>query len=416
VTQTVSRTRIVQPGVNGLVNFGLLAEVRQTIAPVTFDVGDQKFTVEVGGEWVLRAIADGTKGALTFGPDESSGDRPLLRVIDGQGHVVDEQDLAALTGKQAIVVSGITLFLGEDPRALGSVGEDPAKPIITGTTVAAAMDVVRLQAIDAENNPVQLRVGHTEVAVAVPPQGLTCPGIGLVKELDRPKVEPDQKFSWDITVANPNDCLLDDVKLEDVVTASDGLRFEIVATAPPSRLVRDGVLAFDGLGPLHGGQSRAMRIDVHVAPDSPSGHFSDVATATGTCRPDPAPGEEDTSIGVGAAAPASVSRTGQVSLDGPVVQVRSQTAGTAPGPLPEVSTNLSATSRSAEGSIVSTSASGSAPDPSGATAESTTGAASRIGGLAATGGVALIPGVLLLGGGWLLRRPKRRKRRRSEDR
>ncbi|HLJ08357.1 MAG TPA: hypothetical protein VKX24_07450, partial [Acidimicrobiia bacterium] len=91
VSQSVSHARLVPiPGQPG--RFGAMAEIRQTIAPITFGLpgSDDKFTIEVAGEWVMRAVADGTKGSVTFGSEnQNNDDRPALRIVHGK-QVVDE--------------------------------------------------------------------------------------------------------------------------------------------------------------------------------------------------------------------------------------------------------------------------------------------------------------------------------------
>ncbi|HEV7862202.1 MAG TPA: hypothetical protein VGR20_05855, partial [Acidimicrobiia bacterium] len=84
VSQSSSTTRIVAGTVPG--RLGLRSETRQTIAPVTFFRGlPGQFTVEVLGEWALRATADGLKGAITYGPLAASPETPVLRVLGERG-------------------------------------------------------------------------------------------------------------------------------------------------------------------------------------------------------------------------------------------------------------------------------------------------------------------------------------------
>ena len=423
VTQSMSRTRLVAPRPDGPPNaFGLLSEVRQTIAPVTFQAGGQQYTVEVAGEWVLRAEANGSTGSLSFGPDATNPEKPMFRLIDSKGNVVDQVDLAQLTDELAIDAPDLKLFLGEDTRAIG--GDGTSKPLISGTAVAGAVDVVRLLAVDPENNPVQLRIGHMEVAVAVPPGGIQCPGIGLAKSLDRAEVRPGERFAWDIQVTNPNSCLLDELKVIDRITATPGLRYEVVGTTPKSGSRSPSGVTFDGLGPLAFGQSKSLRVEVAVAQDSPPGSFSDEAEAIGVCRPDPVEGERETSLGVGAAAPSVVARKGRVSLDGPAVTALPVglpapppaislgdgpvvTRGAAAGAsLPSASASASASARAA--ARRSSAAPGSRPP-------AVAGKSSRTGALARTGGLAVLPALLLLNGGLLLRRlTRRRESRRAE--
>jgi len=137
VSQSVSHTRLVpisgQPG-----RFGAVAEVRQTIAPITFGLPgmDDKFTIEVAGEWVMRAAADGTKGSVTFGSqNRNDDDRPALRLIHGK-QVVDEVGLRD-AGREGIFVDGQPvgdIRIGGDKRAVaGRPASKPTPSCASGT-------------------------------------------------------------------------------------------------------------------------------------------------------------------------------------------------------------------------------------------------------------------------------------------
>ena len=139
VSQSVSHTRLVpisgQPG-----RFGAVAEVRQTIAPITFGLPgmDDKFTIEVAGEWVMRAAADGTKGSVTFGSqNRNDDDRPALRLIHGK-QVVDEVGLRD-AGREGIFVDGQPvgdIRIGGDKRAVAGRPAGGAGPA-SGDAAAA---------------------------------------------------------------------------------------------------------------------------------------------------------------------------------------------------------------------------------------------------------------------------------------
>ena len=104
VNQTTARQRLVaqtnQAGQRIGDAFGLASEVRQTLAPVTIaGVG----TIEVAGEWVLRAVATGIgNGAyITYGPGDVSPATPILRILDPENSLLAEilfQDLLGSEG------------------------------------------------------------------------------------------------------------------------------------------------------------------------------------------------------------------------------------------------------------------------------------------------------------------------------
>ncbi len=290
-----------QPG-----RFGAVAEIRQTIAPITFRLPetDVEFTIEIGGEWVMRAAADGGRGGLSFGPEGGNDDRPVLRLVQGKD-VVDEVGLREIGGRTGIYVDGEPvgdIRIGGDPRAIG--GEPDSKPVESPTRVAAAADVVVVRLFELE---AELRVGHMELALAVPPGGVQCPGIKVSKTSTPESVQPGEALSWTLAVSNPNDCVLDMVRVVDAASAEPEVRWKPVSTLPRSTRGKDGSLVFDNIGPIRTGDTKTVKINAEVDPDSGPGTITNKATATGVCGAAPMGGvaEAITIIGAAVAPPAT---------------------------------------------------------------------------------------------------------------
>ncbi|MDQ3946086.1 MAG: DUF11 domain-containing protein, partial [Actinomycetota bacterium] len=314
-SRSVSRTRLTTLPGRPLGLFGLLSETRQTIAPVTILEGtDQQLTIELAGEWVLRAFSDGVKGTVTFGPEMEDPTIPLLRVFDAEGELINEFTMDALLTKEGTAIEiadGALVTLGEDPRAIG--GDELSKPLTGGTLTTAAVDVARIQVVDPEGGGVaELRVGHMEAGVALPAGGIRCPDIGMVKESNPGTVKAGDIFTWTITMSNLNDCLLDDVKIVDTISTSAGIGYEILSTSPAADR-KGSVLTFSDIGPLGFGDSRTVSIRVKVADDAAGGRFRDEAVATGTCGPATAGG--DTAVDT----PVRAAMQGRVVLEAPEV-------------------------------------------------------------------------------------------------
>jgi hypothetical protein len=299
VSQSLSRATLFplkdRPG-----RFGVMAETSQTIAPITFALpgAEEKITIEVGGVWALRARADGTNGSLSFGPEPGSGDQPMLRLIEGD-EAIDEVTLQELGGKTGIYVDGEPvgeIRIGGEARAIG--GKPASKPTQTPTRVAAAVDIVAMRLFDP---PAELRVGHMEIAVAVPPGGVACPGIGMKKEAQPASVRPGDKFTWTIALTNPNDCALDKVKVVDATTAGPGVVWRVLTTLPKSTLGKDGSLTFDGVGPIRTGETKTLQIQGEVDGKSVPGTITNNASAAGSCGGAPMSGATEASLAVGVA-------------------------------------------------------------------------------------------------------------------
>jgi uncharacterized repeat protein (TIGR01451 family) len=305
-SQSVSRTRLVRAGgsTGPISKFGLMSETRQTIAPVTFFAGTPNaFTIEVAGEWVLRATADGTTGSVHYGPGTASPETPIVRIIDSAKKVTNVLTFQQLLGKEGLHVAipnGVAeIAIGEAARALG--GAHGTKPTATGTLASAAVDVVRVKLLEqGQTHAADVRIGHMEAAVAVPEGGITC-GIGMAKRADPESVRAGQSFTWTVTVANPHECTLTKVKVVDTITTSNpGIKYTITGHSPTASSTTPDSLTWDDIGPIGPGQSKELKITVKVAEDSTAGLFTDTAAATALCGEGSAEGAAEATGGAAA--------------------------------------------------------------------------------------------------------------------
>jgi hypothetical protein len=420
VTESRSRVGLLPPATKDTARFGIFSETRQTIAPVTFLKGTpNEVTVEVAGEWVLRVASDGRTATFSYGPDVEDKGTPVLR-IDRPGKkndvVLTAQDIFDSRGED-ISTPGVEEFIiGEPPRVIG--GATGSSPLAQPTRVSAAVDVLRLLIPDDReaDGLAEVVVGHMEAAVALPAGGISCPGIAMAKEASSAEVEPGEEFTWTVTVANPNNCLLERVSLVDSVKNSGALRYEITGTNP-NPTDRDGdTLTFTGFRPLQMGESFKVTVRAKMAKDSPPGRFTNDVASAGACGPAPSRGEasgdgggaggDGGASGTEKAAPVILS--GNVTLTAPAV--------TEPNRLPLVFARTPASSASpgAVGSGPTLLAqparlSGATRRPSGAARQSS-GSTGQAGGLARTGGwIAFGPGLGLLAGGVIVRRSAGRR-------
>lgn len=296
--QSMSHTRLVPQApaapVGPIAKFGLLSETRQTIAPLTLFGGTgSATTIDFAGEFVMKATADGRTGSLVFEPGTVNGAAPVVRILDDVGSLIRQiSTQEILAGLEAVIeVPGLAkITIGGKPRAIG--GDDASTPAQTATYAAGAVDVVRVDFADGAL--ADLRVGHLEAAVAVPPGGIEC-GIGLVKKSSRETVKPGEEFNWTVTVSNPNTCVLSKVKVVDTISVPTGIVYSIVSSDPKADLQTNSGLTWNDVGPIPAGGKKDLVINMKVAPNSGPGRFTDDAVATGVCGP--APGQADTGVG-----------------------------------------------------------------------------------------------------------------------
>jgi len=299
VAQTVSHNFLVPSGQPN--NFGLASEVRETIAPVSI-LEDNKgktstLTVEVLGEWVLRAIATGQAGGASvfYGPGSVNPDTPVLRIITSTTtEVLKVQDLLGNAGLNIPIDPLVNITVGEAPRAIAKPGTEPnygSKPAIAGngTSAAAAVDVVR---IFSQALGIDVRVGHMEVSAQSPAGGVNCP-IPVTKTADPTSINvrstPDTSHIT-ITAHNAYDCDLTNVTLTDSIAKKDvpdagDPDFQLTKADPtpdspdiPTGTIKTATVKWS-LGTIPKGASKSVTLDLKAA--TSAGIIEDIATAGG---------------------------------------------------------------------------------------------------------------------------------------
>ncbi|MDQ3932537.1 MAG: hypothetical protein M3252_06855 [Actinomycetota bacterium] len=174
-------------------DYGLVSETRATLLPITLFTGGSEITIEVLGPWRLVGAAGGVPGSawVHFGPEAKEPNQPVLRIstrsIDPQTGVFTENNTDVITVEQLVGNEGLrldlspllVLSLGEGPRAIGNEDEGSAPTeAADGTRVSAAADILRLEVLEAAEQPgtevAEIRLGHMEVEAEVPRGGLSC--------------------------------------------------------------------------------------------------------------------------------------------------------------------------------------------------------------------------------------------------
>lgn len=300
VSSSVSRTRLVPQTAadNKRLGpaFGLMTEVRETIAPTTFFKNQaNEFTVEILGEWALKAVATGVGGAagnwVFYGPLGASPETPVVRVIQGNSITqLTTQDILGDTGLVVRVPGVAEIAIGEDPRAIGGLADTKPALAADGTSAAAAVDIVRvtlLEQRDGQGNVTQsaadFRLGHMEARAKVPAGGIACP-LPVIKTVDREFVAPGDEFNYTIKVINPfADCELTAVKVNDVISVERGILYEITGSAPPADSKTSNSLTWNDIGPIPAKGSKDLKVTIRILEGSGAGRFTNTATATGVC-------------------------------------------------------------------------------------------------------------------------------------
>ncbi len=297
LSRSESRTAVVPGSEPG--RLGVMSETSQEFGVITLLAGTpNKITVELRGQWVLRATADGKTGSVSYGPQGMPGDQAIVLVRNAAGAVVAQATpaqikLAGAVGLRLDVPGVGELVVGEQPRARGKAGAAPT----SGTRAEAAVDLVRIRLLGQD-----VRLGHMEAAVAVPATGVTCPGLEVSMTPDLASVAPGSDFGVKVRVRNPNEGTVSGLAVSSRLAADPG----VVAGAAPAgnnNVVAPNGAAFGLSTPLGPGQAIELPARVRVAPRSGPGRIRLGASATGR-------------YGDG---PLSVPTAGDVAVDGPQV-------------------------------------------------------------------------------------------------
>jgi hypothetical protein len=300
LSSSESRTVIVPGSAAG--RLGLMGETSQLLGPITLLAGTAgQTTVEVKGQWLLRVTADGRTGAVAYGPQGLTGDQAVVVVRNAAGVVVtqasaSQQKLAGSAGLHLDIPGVGEIVVGEQPRARGRAGAAQA----SGTAADAAVDLVRIRLLGQD-----VRIGHMEAAVAVPPAGVTCPGLEVTITPGPSTVAPGGDFSASVKVRNPNEGRASGVVIASRLDADPGVDVSPgAAVANRAQLIpnEDGLRLTTPLGP---GQAVEVPVGVRVDPSSGPGAIRLGASATGV-------------YGDG---PQAVPTAGDLTVEGPRVTV-----------------------------------------------------------------------------------------------
>jgi hypothetical protein len=308
VSRSESRTVIV-PGTDAG-RLGLMGETAQVLGPVTLLTGTpNETTVEVKGQWVLQGVADGKTGSVKYGPQGLVGDQTVVEVRNAAGAVVasasaGQQKLAGAAGLHLDVPGVGEIVVGEQPRARGRAAAAQA----SGTGAEAAVDLVRVRLLGQD-----VRIGHMEVAVAVPTAGLTCPGLEVSMTPEVPTVTPGSDFAVKVRVRNPNEGTVSGLTVASRMAVDPGVAVDGGPAA------RDNVVPPNGAGfklttLLGPGQTIELPGRVHIGAASGPGRVRLGASAAGH-------------YGDG---PLAVRTTGDVAVDGPLVSPATNPPATNP--------------------------------------------------------------------------------------
>ncbi len=314
-SQSTSFTYLVN---NGDGTCGLASESHITVSPIRLNLPPDAdptndLTVELLGEWVLRAAASGKPGGgkVEYFPtgDNVTPTTPIVRVFQGQ-NVVQQLTTQQILGNTGLVLPDalaqlIAVAVGEDPRAIAAPGTNPnaaSQPTVTDTLVSAAVDVARVRLIQPNPaasglNALDLRLGHMESRVEVPAGGINCQ-IPVEKTATPNPASPGQDVTFTIRIPadaealRPFPCDLTNIRVTDTVSIESGNPvFTVVGgTADNGQqgVVSGNTVTFDNIGDYRvGDPPRIVNVVIRLANNSRQGRILDTVRVDATpanCR------------------------------------------------------------------------------------------------------------------------------------
>ncbi|MDP9442213.1 MAG: hypothetical protein M3P34_08570, partial [Actinomycetota bacterium] len=320
-SQSTSFTYLVN---NGDGTCGLASESHITVSPVRLNIPPDAdptndLTVEILGEFVLRAAASGKPGGgrVEFFPtgDGVTPTTPIVRVFQGQ-NVVQQLTTQQIFGNAGLTIPGtvplpdplrqiISVAVGEDPRAIAAPGTDPnpaSQPTVTDTLVSAAIDVARVRLVQPNPaasglNALDLRLAHMESRVEVPAGGINCQiPVEKTATPNPARAGDDVTFAIripsDAEALRPFPCDLTNIRVTDTVEVESGNpSFTVVGGTGPNGeqgTVSGNTVTFDNIGNYRvGDPPLIVNVVIRLASNSREGRIRDTVRVDATpanCR------------------------------------------------------------------------------------------------------------------------------------
>ena len=323
---------------NGDGTFGVVSETRQTIAPVSLAGG--LITVELLGEWALRAIATGKPGgARTEYAPVGGGPQTnalIITVANTAPITVTTQQLLGPGGLDLATFAGgalaflqpiLDLGIGSPQRALGGAPGTAPAVAADGTSASAASDVVRLGVLNLVGlTGANVRVGHMEVAAVAPPGGLRC-NIPVDKTGTPDPVPAGQDFA--ITISIPSDqvtfaelfaCDLLAIQVIDEHAIESGNPSFTLTGASNGGQINGNTVTWPNIGNYSiGSPPLQLTVTGRVAQNSQAGVLRDTANVTATLGNCDGTGAGEDIVGQGITSIGNGGLTGSFTLVGPSV-------------------------------------------------------------------------------------------------
>jgi hypothetical protein len=242
-------------------------------------------TVSTLNDYTATAEASGLAGGAKTNLDD-----PVVRVTIAGTGVIDltagqtatsagNPTLTGLLGALAPLLNGIA------PVLQLSVPVPVRTAATDGTSASISGELLTVRVLGALGVPLAtIHLAPFNAAAAAPAGGIHCGNDNpIVVTKDGPvNVKPGESFTTAITVTNTGTCDLLNTKVVDQLTGPDGSK--VTATDPQADSSTWPTVVWNNIGTVPAGGSRTLNVTIQVPIDIATGHYKDVATASGTCN------------------------------------------------------------------------------------------------------------------------------------
>lgn len=268
----------------------------------------------VYGDYFARIEISSAKASASHDRDSGAGaasfDPAIVRVL-----------FSDVLGLPPIEIAGTTQTIGAgtplETTIRAADGDTFQRP---DGSVAAVADGVMIHALKGIEGGILFELAHAEAAVAGTPLQVT-------KVANPPTARVGQNFTTTISIHNPHDCPVVNVRVTDTISVLRNARFEVLSSEPSANStpsgsnLSSGVVTWNNIGTVGPGETKSVAVTLEA--QNGEGRIDDVAVAAGTFGTCPA--SDDAAADVIAAAITDVPVVTLARLEVPTVHVLPRT-------------------------------------------------------------------------------------------
>lgn len=238
------------------------------------------------GEYFARILIGSARASATlnrFGDQDPTGqvDPAIVSVL------FTKLPVAGVVLPPIVVApsQSVTILAGTPLESTITVAGKSVSKLANGS-IASVADGVSVHLLKGVSNGINLQLAHAEAAIAGTP-------LRVSKVANPTSVPVGQLFNTTISIFNPFECAVENVRVEDIISVEQGARFSITNTDPRADTIpggsnlTEGKVVWNNIGTIPPKSTRSVTVTT-LAQGDESGRIVDIGTATGTLGQCPA--------------------------------------------------------------------------------------------------------------------------------